>query len=81
MGSQVSGPGWAWLVYNKATGSLEITFTLENDQIAVYEPSLVPLLTINLWETAYYCDYETRSNYLESIWSIIDWRRVADRYK
>jgi Fe-Mn family superoxide dismutase len=41
----------------------------------------VPLLTIDIWEHAYYIDYKNvRPNFLKEIWKIVDWRKVQDRY-
>jgi len=34
-----------------------------------------------MWENAYINDYDERSQYLQNIWSIINWKKVADRYK
>ena len=41
---------------------------------------LKPLLTIDVWEHAYYIDYRNRrAAYLEAVWALIDWEKVADR--
>jgi Fe-Mn family superoxide dismutase len=80
MEKEQNGSGWAWLVYAKNKGTLEIKMTMNNDQITEYEPSAVPLLIIDMWEHAFYNDYSTRSEYLQNIWSIIDWKNVAKKY-
>lgn len=54
---------------------------MNNDQITEYEPSVVPLLVIDLWEHAFITDYNSRSEYLQQIWSVVDWKTVAERYK
>jgi len=73
------GSGWAWLVKNK-DGSLSLESTsnaatpLTNDQ--------KPLLTIDVWEHAYYVDYRNaRAKYAEEFWSIVNWDFVAANFK
>lgn len=78
---EIRGSGWAWLVFNKQNGSLDVKMTQENDRIQDEHPHLVPLLNIDLWEHAYFNEYESRARYLQEIWRIIDWKRVAYRYE
>ena len=43
-------------------------------------PVLVPLLTIDVWEHAYYLDYKNlRPVFLKNMWQIINWKKVAER--
>lgn len=53
----VQGSGWGWLAYNKQTKELEIRTTFNQDRLCDQSPNLVPLLTIDVWEHAYYLDY------------------------
>ena len=64
--------GWAWLVLNR--GKLEITSLHDADTPLVYD-GMVPLLTLDLWEHAYYIDYRNeRPRYAETVLSkIINW--------
>lgn len=72
------GSGWTWLVKSK-TGNLEIINT-SNAGCPLTE-SYTPLLTIDVWEHAYYIDYRNaRPAYLESIWSIINWDFVSANF-
>ena len=68
--------GWAWLVLNR--DKLEVTSLHDADTPLVYE-GMVPLLTLDLWEHAYYIDYRNeRPRYAESVLSkIINWDFVA----
>ena len=71
----LQGSGWGWLVYNKSAASVEYKQTANQDRIE--DPNLVPLLTIDIWEHAYYIDYQNvRPNFLKEIWKIIDWKVV-----
>lgn len=73
------GSGWAWLVKNK-DGSLSLESTsnaatpMTKDQTA--------LLTIDVWEHAYYVDYRNaRPKYVEEFWKIVNWDFVASNFK
>ncbi len=71
------GSGWAWLVENP-DGSLEIEQRSNADN--PMKDGKVPLLTIDVWEHAYYLDYQNkRPEYLEKIWDLIDWKKVELR--
>ncbi len=72
------GSGWAWLVKGK-DGSLEIVNT-SNAGTPMTEGKTA-LLTIDVWEHAYYIDYRnSRPKYLEEIWKIVNWDFVAAKY-
>lgn len=72
------GSGWTWLVKNH-DGSLEIINT--SNAATPLTQGKKPLLTIDVWEHAYYIDYRNaRAKYLEEIWKIINWNFVASNY-
>ncbi len=72
------GSGWTWLVKN-ADGSLDIVNT--SNAGTPMTAGQTALLTIDVWEHAYYIDYRNaRPKYLESIWEKIDWTFVAANY-
>jgi Fe-Mn family superoxide dismutase len=72
------GSGWTWLVKND-DGSVEIVNT--SNAATPLTDGKTPLLTIDVWEHAYYVDYRNaRPKYLEEIWSIVDWDFVASNY-
>lgn len=72
------GSGWTWLVKN-ADGSIEI-FNTSNAGTPMTSGKTA-LLTIDVWEHAYYIDYRNaRPKYLESIWDKVNWDFVAANY-
>ena len=72
------GSGWTWLVKN-ADGSLEI-FNTSNAGTPMTSGKKA-LLTIDVWEHAYYIDYRNaRPKYLETIWDKVNWEFVAANY-
>lgn len=65
------GSGWTWLV-KKADGSVDIVNT--SNAATPLTTTDKPLLTIDVWEHAYYIDYRNaRPKYIESFWKIINW--------
>ncbi len=73
------GSGWAWLVADSEQ-NLSIIKTANQD--CPLTEGLIPLIAIDVWEHAYYLDYQNRrAEYLENIWKIIDWKVVEERYK
>lgn len=70
------GSSWTWLV-KKADGSLEIVNT-SNAATPLTDATVTPLLTVDLWEHAYYIDYRNaRPNYLNGFWALVNWDFVA----
>ena len=73
------GSGWVWLSAKK-DGSLVIT--QEPGASNPITEGLKPLLTFDVWEHAYYLDYQNRrAAQLEALWQIVDWRVIESRYK
>lgn len=71
------GSGWAWLCAD-AEGNLSILQMPNADNPLRH--GLKPLLTFDVWEHAYYLDYQNRRpDYLAALWGIIDWDIVASR--
>ncbi len=74
----VFGSGWAWLVKD-ADGKLSIT--KESNAGNPMTHGLIPLLTFDVWEHAYYIDYQNRrADYVAALWDLIDWNVVSARY-
>ncbi len=73
------GSGWTWLVKN-ADGGLAIVNT--DDAESPLTSGQTPLLTIDVWEHAYYIDYRNaRPKYLDEIWKLVNWDFVAANFE
>ena len=72
------GSGWAWLV-KKADGALDIVST--SNAATPLTTDSKPLLTIDVWEHAYYIDYRNaRPKYAEAFWNIANWEFAAKNF-
>jgi Fe-Mn family superoxide dismutase len=66
------GSSWTWLV-KKADGSVAIVNT-SNAGTPITEAGVTPLITVDLWEHAYYIDFRNlRPKYLEAFWALVNW--------
>jgi Fe-Mn family superoxide dismutase len=69
------GSGWTWLV-KRADGSVAIVNT-SNAATPLTDKGVVPLLTVDVWEHAYYIDYRNaRPKYMEAFWALVNWEFV-----
>ncbi len=72
------GSGWAWLVVKK-DGSLAVTSTPNQDTPLMEGDT--PILGIDVWEHAYYLNYQNkRPAYIEAWWNVVNWDEVNKRY-
>ncbi|WP_016777893.1 superoxide dismutase [Anaerophaga thermohalophila] len=72
------GSGWAWLVKNR-NGKLEII--KESNAGNPMRNGMIPILTCDVWEHAYYLDYQNRRpDYIEEFWNCVDWDIVGKRF-
>ncbi len=72
------GSGWIWLVWNPK-GSMEII--QESNAGNPLRRGLIPLLTCDVWEHAYYLDYQNRRHdYLQAFWKLVNWELIEKRY-
>ena len=77
-GATLFGSGWVWLSADK-DGKLVIT--QEPNAANPILKGLKPLLTFDVWEHAYYLDYQNRRpDHLAALWQIIDWEVIDNRY-
>jgi len=73
------GSGWAWLTLGQS-GTLEIVSTANQD--SPLSAASVPLLGLDVWEHAYYLQYQNRrAEYAENFWHVVDWKSVAAIYE
>ena len=77
-GATLFGSGWVWLSADK-DGKLVIT--QEANAANPVQKGLKPLLTFDVWEHAYYLDYQNRRpDHLAALWQIIDWEVIEKRF-
>ena len=77
-GATLFGSGWVWLSADK-DGKLLIT--QETNAANPIQKGLKPLLTFDVWEHAYYLDYQNRRpDHLAALWQIVNWQVVESRY-
>ena len=73
------GSGWTWLVKN-SDGSVAIVNT-SNAETPLTDSSVTPLLTVDVWEHAYYIDYRNaRPKYLDAFWALVNWDFVNKNF-
>lgn len=74
----VFGSGWAWLVID--TGQLKIEKTQNQD--TPFMKGQTPIMVIDVWEHAYYLQYQNRRpDFIQAFWNIINWEEVSNLYK
>lgn len=77
-GTGLFGSGWVWLAKDK-DGKLSITKEPNGSNPVAH--GLTPLLGFDVWEHAYYLDYQNRRpDHLAALWKIVDWDAVGKRY-
>lgn len=77
-GATLFGSGWVWL---SADNDGKLVITQETNAANPVQKGLRPLLTFDVWEHAYYLDYQNRRpDHLNALWQIVDWNVVGERY-
>jgi len=78
-GATLFGSGWVWL---SADQDGKLVITQETNAANPIQKDLKPLLTFDVWEHAYYLDYQNRRpDHLAALWQIIDWEVIGKRYE
>lgn len=73
------GSGWAWLSVDKS-GNLKVHSTANQDSPIM--DGLTPILGIDVWEHAYYLNYQNRRpDYIKAFWNLINWDKVNEYFK
>lgn len=73
------GSGWAWLVLDNQTKKLEIISTANQDTPLELEKT--PLIGLDVWEHAYYLQYQNkRLDYIQAFWNVLNWNVANDLY-
>lgn len=73
------GSGWTWLV-KKADGTVAIVNT-SNAETPLTDASVTPILTVDVWEHAYYIDYRNaRPKYMDAFWALVNWDFVNSHF-
>ena len=73
------GSGWVWL---SADGAGNLVITQEANGLNPVRSELRPLLGFDVWEHAYYLDYENRRDvHIKALWQIVDWPVIEERYE
>ena len=78
-GATLFGSGWVWL---SADQNEKLVITQEPNAANPVQKGLKPLLTFDVWEHAYYLDYQNRRpDHLAALWRIVDWHVIEQRYQ
>ncbi|NQV09011.1 superoxide dismutase [Candidatus Woesearchaeota archaeon] len=72
------GSGWAWLSVDNS----ELSVTSTANQDTPFSEGKTPILTLDVWEHAYYLKYQNkRPEYIENFWNVVNWKEVEKRFE
>lgn len=77
--SAIQGSGWQWLCYNPSMKTLQLLSCSNHDLPSSI--GLVPILTVDVWEHAYYLQYKNvRSDFIQAVWQVFNWKNMEERF-
>lgn len=80
-GAAIFGSGWVWLAKNSIDNSLRVITTANQDSPLALA-NTIPVLGNDVWEHAYYLNYQNRrADYLKAWWQVVDWGVVSKRFE
>lgn len=80
-GATLFGSGWVWLVKVPSSTGFVLDIVKEPNAGTPITKGMIPLLVADVWEHAYYLDYQNRrADYLKAFWCIVNWDKVESRY-
>lgn len=80
-GANQFGSGWAWLIVKDGTLTVTSTANQDNPLMDVSAVRGTPILGCDVWEHAYYLNYQNRRpDYIENWWKVVNWDFVAEKY-
>jgi Fe-Mn family superoxide dismutase len=75
------GSGWAWLLVKDGKLAVSSTPNQDNPLMDVAEVKGTPILGMDVWEHAYYLNYQNRRpDYISAFWNVVNWNEVAKRF-
>ena len=75
----IQGSGWCWLVFNQTFNKIELLTTPNQD--SPWARRKIPILGLDLWEHAYYLQYQNKkSDFINSWWNVVNWDYVENRF-
>ncbi|WIF96440.1 superoxide dismutase [Pontibacillus chungwhensis] len=76
----VEGVGWALLVWELRSGRLAIQTVEKHQNVSLWD--VIPILALDVWEHAYYLQYQNkRADYIDSWWNVVNWKDASKRFQ